>query len=260
MPFGILWPVEQEFIIASWNIGGGHTIASTKQFDYDEHEDAAYFIDQLAKIRPNIICLQESHANSKVSLAKRIQKELRLAHCFETMHHESHIDPSYMITTAILSAFPFSNTRTVELPYPTFKMQFPDGRASADHRRSIQIVNVGPLLLANMHGNNIKMFGYDYISGDGKKLAGQIESVLLANLTRPLIFAGDFNFSDIGQVFPRLQHDLSLEDSVPAGATRPDGNRTDHVLYSPDLQLVESRTVPTASDHYLCWTKLRVIP
>jgi endonuclease/exonuclease/phosphatase family metal-dependent hydrolase len=250
--------MKREIVVATWNIGGAHTIASTNQFDYVDQENADYFIEELRKVQPDIVCLQESHANQQDSLSKRIQEALGLPHLFETVSHDSHIDPAYKNATAIISATPLSNERTVEIPYPTFKMSFPDGRQSARHQRYLQTVEAGPFMLANTHGNNIQLFGYDYDKDEGKDLATKIQEVYVANLRQPLIFAGDFNCDDVPAVFPELLSRLHLSNAVPPGATRPDGRRTDYLLYSSEIELLESQVVETNSDHYLCWATFRL--
>ena len=57
-----------EFTIATWNIAGGRPIRTDGLFDYAD-EDINYFADELRKINPDVICLQETHMNDERSVA-----------------------------------------------------------------------------------------------------------------------------------------------------------------------------------------------
>ncbi len=248
----------KELTVASWNIGGGYKIASTKQFDYQEKEDVAYIISEIKKVKPDIVCLQESHVNDEDSLSRRIQAGIGFDHIFEVASHESHIDTRYKNATVILSKSNITRQNKVPIPYPEFELRFADGRYSAFHQRYLQTSEIENCMIANTHGNNINMFGYDYEQGKGKDLAGKIEEVYIDNLERPLIFVGDFNCDNAQKVFSKLVSTLKLSNAIPAGATRPDGRHTDYIFCSPELRIVESQVVKTQTDHYLCWTKFRL--
>jgi endonuclease/exonuclease/phosphatase family metal-dependent hydrolase len=109
-----------------------------------------------------------------------------------------------------------------------------------------------------VHGNNIQIFGHDYDRGEGKELAKQVEEIYLTNLKSPLIFAGDLNCDDVNSIYPELINHLSLRNTLPVGSTRADKRRTDYILCSPEIEVVDSAIVKTKSDHYLCWAKVRL--
>jgi endonuclease/exonuclease/phosphatase family metal-dependent hydrolase len=113
-------------------------------------------------------------------------------------------------------------------------------------------------MIANTHGNNIKMFGYDYAEGEGKKLSANIEQAYIKSLLKPLVFTGDFNCDDVERVFPNMVNKFGLTMALPDESTGPDARHTDYILCSTGVDILESHIVKTDTDHYLCWAKIRL--
>jgi exonuclease III len=92
--------------IVTWNIAGGCKIGR-EAFNYHE-EDIDYFVDQLAKLNADVICLQESHTNDHRSLAEVIAKALGGYKVADAPLSPSHINPDYQLAIAILGKKSFA--------------------------------------------------------------------------------------------------------------------------------------------------------
>lgn len=138
----------QKIKLASWNIAGGRPIRSAKSaFDYNE-EDINYFVAELKKVDPNIVCLQESHTNSERNIAKEIAKGLGMKNVLNTPKNKSHIDPKFMLGDAIVSKLQFETTDVYQYPDPDFELYFPDGRRADVHHKTLQVVKIGDIFIA----------------------------------------------------------------------------------------------------------------
>ena len=106
--------MESSLKIVTWNIGGAHTIKTKEMFDYNT-ENLSYFVDIIKALKPDVVCLQESHTNDKDVLAVRMAESLGLAHVFDAPRSPSHIDERYQLSNAILSRHPIETTKNVLL-------------------------------------------------------------------------------------------------------------------------------------------------
>lgn len=248
----------QNLKIVTWNIAGGRTAISNELFHYEDQENADYFIDKLRGLDADVICLQESHCHDDYSLSKRIAVALGMDHVFETPNHPSHIEPGMEISTAILSKRPFTSTKSFQLPYPEFEMRFKSGKLANVYHKFLQVVELDGFTLANIHTQPLRVFSYDYHTGEGKEYAHQVEDLLLEKLKAPLIFAGDFNIPHVETLFTRLFEKHQLKDSLNSSKpTEINGLHIDYILSSPEFVKAASGIKDSQSDHQLCWATLQ---
>ncbi|MBC7707796.1 endonuclease/exonuclease/phosphatase family protein [Polaromonas sp.] len=246
--------------IASWNIAGGHTIRSNKQFDYDEQENIEYFIGQLLALDADVICLQESHWHPEKSLSYRIAAALDFPFVFETINSPSGIDPAFKESTAVLSKAPLENTQEFCLPYPKFDLFLPDGSPAARWDKYLQVCEIQGVRIGNIHTQPLGYFGYNYQVEAGVGYAKEIEILLTQQLKEPFILVGDFNTQKANRAFERWFQANSLDDALPEQLpTRPNGNHIDYILHTPAFIKHDSGIISTNTDHYLCWAEFTVI-
>ena len=251
--------MKEQFTIATWNIGGAHTINSSDTFDYDK-EDVGYFAKILKSLNPDIVCLQESHTNADGAISRRIAELLDLPFVFDSPRSPSHIDDNYQLANAIISRYPIENTRHVLLPDPPFELYFRNGRKARRFPTYVQIAQIGDITVANTHLQPLGLFGYSWDRGEGKQLAVATEDIFIANLESPLVFAGDFNFPDLERIFPRLMPSLQLKSALDDSPTAIHGLRLDYILYSPELSSQKAKVIVTdKSDHYVGWAELLLL-
>jgi endonuclease/exonuclease/phosphatase family metal-dependent hydrolase len=254
---GILSYMQKSLRVATWNIGGAHTVYSSNIFDYDQ-EDLAYFAEQLKKLNLDVICLQESHTNSKRVTSKLLAEMLGLPFVFDSPRSPSHISKGYKLANAIISRHPIEDTKHILLPQPPFELYFQNGKKAKLFQTYIQKVQIRGVTFANTHLQPLHLFGYSWSDGEGQKLARNTENVLLKNLrTTPLIFAGDFNAPNLLADFPLLTKSLLLKAALHEQPTETKGMKMDYILCSPEFEVKSSDVIKTdKSDHYLGWTEL----
>lgn len=236
--------------IASWNIAGGRKEKVPGSFEYEDHEDLPYFANELKKVDPDVICLQECHTGNARSTAQELSRLLDFPHVFNAPASASHIDSNYELGIAILSKFPFDATETKFFPQPQFDSA--NSRGLKPHEKNIQFVRIGNLTIANTQMLPVQVFGYEYDSGPGMELAHQMEAVLM-DISDPVIFAGDFNHDWPAKIYPNTFIKYRLTEALPDAPTQYNGSRHDHILYSQELRVVESRLCKTSTDHFLCF-------
>ncbi|WP_344935393.1 endonuclease/exonuclease/phosphatase family protein [Sphaerisporangium flaviroseum] len=251
--------------VTSWNIAGARTINSLDSFDYGP-ENIPYFTRGLAKDRPDLVFLQESHvgATPSDSLAGRLADKLGLPHVMDTPTSISHLDPRYVLANSMLSKSPLRARAAHRLPRPDFEVRIRgEGEPVEPFDRYVQVarvnVNGRDITVANIHTNPLEFLGHagGYVEGDGVRHARAIERLLLDRLPRrgPLLLVGDFNTDDIFKAYPDLMRKLGLKDAlVDVPATVPWGQHPDHILYtSRTLRLIDAAaTADAGTDHYRC--------
>lgn len=249
--------------IASWNIAGGRKVKSNKRFDY-ANEDVEYFVDNIKRLDPDIVCLQEAHFKDGESTAQKISRLLSSYNVFDQELSPSHIESGYRLGNSILSKMDFQSKENFIFPYPEFEMYFKDGRKAIRHDKGLQLVKVNNFFVANTQFFPIGIFGHKYYKDGGKALIEKMSILIEEQLKTPLLFVGDFS-GDFGDYFNELMssvlHKFSLTDSIKNKMTRNEDSegkgkfKTDYILYSQDFNLIKSQVIETETDHYLCFSE-----
>src|SRR5437868_6099139 len=121
-----------EITIVTWNIAGAVPLKSNKEFNYEKEdylsEDVDYFVEELKKINPDLVCLQESHTKEDRSIGREIGDKLGFDTVRDMENSPSHIDPGYKLGNSIVSKIPVTELNQVIFHYPDFPLMFPDGR------------------------------------------------------------------------------------------------------------------------------------
>jgi len=245
-----------QFKLASWNINAG--IKFNRQTNQNEGpEDIDYFIEQLAKLDADIVCLQETHINKNRDLAREIAKSMSYEYSSSIATSISHLDPNYSLGMSIISKFPFQESKLIQFPNPQFDLCFKSGEKAPDHKKYIQRVSIGEITIANTQLLPIDIFGHEYSKGKGLKFAMQIEEKML-QLEEPIIFSGDFNINEPDKLFQSFFSKIHLVDLLPEKITIPlvekQKNKPDHIYYSDHFKVIESGVLDTNTDHLLCYS------
>jgi endonuclease/exonuclease/phosphatase family metal-dependent hydrolase len=243
--------------VLTWNINGGYPLISQHGKIYSETEDLSYIIKQLATLDADILCLQEVHTNQSRSQTREIAEKLSYPYIFETMASNSHIDPAYNLANAILSKQPFTAAKAICLPRPNFLLELPllpNGQRAEIHDKYLQVVQFETFTLANIHTLPLHVLGSSYASEDGKTFAGEVEKVFLEHFKAPLIFCGDFNYSDITTLYPKLFDELGLVNVLPNQPSVPTSTaRIDYILCSSkNFHTTNAAIYPVLADHFPC--------
>ena len=103
--------------VISWNIAGGHKVASLKHLDY-QTENLKYFAEKLKEFAPDIVCLQETHTKDIKSSASTLSKMLKMEIVIDSINHPSHIRKGYKLGNAVLSNIKPVKIKDVYYPNP----------------------------------------------------------------------------------------------------------------------------------------------
>lgn len=251
--------MKNRFKVATWNIGGAHTIKSANTFDYDK-ENLAYFAENLKDFDLDIVCLQESHTKEDDVVSNRLAELLGFPFVFDSPRSPSHIDEKYQLSNAIISRYPIEETRNVLLPDPFFELYFQDGRKARLFRTYIQIAKIQGINFANTHLQPLHIFGYAWSKGEGGQLASDTDKVFINNLSVPLVCMGDFNDPHLEKDFPGFIESFELKFALDDQPTQIKGEKVDYILYSPEFTVRKAEVIKTnKSDHYLCLAELEKV-
>ena len=248
--------------VASWNIAGAHTIKSSNTTIYDK-KDSAYFIEQLADLSPDIVCLQETHSTKggEPKDALTIARGLSMDVAVNSVNSPSHIDSKFTLGNSILTSIDYFDVKDELYPEPPGELYWNDGRPADTHHKSLQSVNIQNFQVLNTQMLPVRLFGFTYDNERGSEYSNGINSVMEGMAANPSIWCGDFNFNKPIQIYAHMSK-LNLKESLPQRETGPsddeENNKPDHILYSPEFTLLSSDIIKTQTDHYLCYAKFEV--
>lgn len=250
--------------VATWNLSGGRLARSSGLFDYEPGENLDYFVAELTKVNPDVVCLPETHlakeGQSGASLSSRLANKLGFSYVHDAPLHRSHIDSNYTLGIGLISKHAFE-AQDVPLPQPDFPILFANGKPATPHTRWLVVAEFDGFTLATTHNWPMEVFQLSYdkepAAGYGRSLADIYLNALPSG--RPLVLAGDLNFNSPENVMPKLLNELHLKEALPQDQpTRNAGDRPDHILYSPGFRCQKSRIIPGESEHYLCYATLEL--
>jgi endonuclease/exonuclease/phosphatase (EEP) superfamily protein YafD len=220
-----------------WNIGGGRI--------RDEHSDpdgsGSYSKPGLHEIiryikskNPDIITLQETHADSSAIQAEVIAESLGYFWTND-IYASSHLEDGQGLGQAIISRFPISNHKFELFYNAKFRKVWPSGEVWISHDKGISSsefnIKGSDLGVATLHMVPFRKYGVDIQSEIAQKVLLDIESKMNLGVGKFLI-QGDFNLdnSTLKPYFPNFisGDNREIETSSP---TTPGNRKYDHILY-----------------------------
>jgi exonuclease III len=218
--------------IATWNIGSARTINSKKVFDYAP-ENIDYFVQNLKKVDPDIVFLQETHMprDGSPSLAQRFADELGFAFHFDTVRvEESFIDATQRFGLSMISRWNLQDPESRKQPDVDLLMKVGD-EMNPLHPAFLQSASYSGINFFNTHFQPIHHTAESsWSSKVGANYARHIDKFLCDNLRTPMIFAGDFNAPNLKRDFPRFFSKFRLDDASWGGGNGFNGKKNG--LYS----------------------------
>jgi len=239
-----------------WNIGGAHI--RTPNDDAGNagsyaNENLAYIFEKLSSYSPDIITLQESHADDSNSQAQLISEQLGLPYFVNDAYDASHIAPGQKLCQSIISRFPIKDHSFSFFYNPHYRKIMEDGTEWKSHDKGISTVVVDvegtELIVQTLHLIPFRKFGIDTQNEEGQKIVSSIEK-LIEKERSPYLLQGDFNSPGVTLLLPNLASAELYErgGDIP---TTPKGRIYDHVLFRGLRQtkdtLIDSETL---TDHY----------
>lgn len=244
--------------VATWNIAGARRTRSDDAFDYDD-VDLPYFVEQLQRVAPDVMCIQESEVGPDGSTARDLAARLGYPHVFETEMCPSHIDPTKTLSLAVISKIPFDSTLARRLPTTRLDLKV-GGQSVTPYDRYAQVVRVAGIDVVNMHPTPLGFFGHSYEHGEGAAHAEEIGQTIRSLIDGPAVVAADLNTDRPGRVYQDLFDEMNLDPALEPDARTVPGwdGAPDQVYSSRELQATGSGIEPTETDHHLVWSDLSV--
>jgi endonuclease/exonuclease/phosphatase family metal-dependent hydrolase len=116
-----------------------------------------------------------------------------------------------------------------------------------------QMINV-----INFHLVPFHYFGENWADKKFQNMKDYITNLLVQAVKKPTIAIGDFNYADLGKIYPKLFSQGKYQETF-LEVTTPTKGQQDHILYSNHWQLSTYKIDSSvAADHYLCSAELEL--
>lgn len=241
--------------IATWNIGGGF-ILSEQKHEFDT-EDLSYFIDELKKIQPDIVCLQEVHVSENNNQPKIIAKALGFEFYQIESIADSHLKSGEKLSIAIISKYPIISSKFNKLPNPNLEFIW-NGEKTLSHDKGFLEA------IIDYKGSNIKVlsghmvpfrkFEKDFLANEFKNIRDEIERII-CHEKMPMVIGADMNFEDIQQLIPSV-FKQGFKYILNGEPTTPKNRKYDKIIISSDWIFTDSNIIQGKADHYVCFADI----
>lgn len=239
-----------------WNIGGGKIRSADAPVEgpYDV-DGVAHIVELLKKHNPDIITLQETHADNKIIQAEIIAKEIGLPYSTNDVYDKSHIEDGQGLGQAIISRFPISEHNFKLFFNPHFETLGPSGGTWISHDKGVSRWNVdlgkGKIVeVATLHLIPFRVFGVNPLEEKFENLRNNIAD-LSSPSSNTFLLQGDFNFDDSSlKSFLPIIFEKGVSEVLLADPTTPKGRKYDHVVYD-GLKHIRSEVLSDVlADHF----------
>jgi endonuclease/exonuclease/phosphatase family metal-dependent hydrolase len=239
-----------------WNIGGGKVRAIDGAVDVlaSYNNDGLVEIIELLQInKPDIITLQEIHADSSSNQAEAIADALGLQYVVSDFYADSHIEAGQRLGQAILSRYPITSHDFELFLNPHYEAIWEDGSKALSHDKGVTSCTIDiegvSFDVKTLHLIPFRRFNVDPESKEAKLVLEDVADKLGGDSSNILI-QGDFNldFSSLKEILPTFMQNLNeVIQNLP---TNPKGRKLDHVVFR-GLNLESSLPIDTVlTDHY----------
>ncbi len=242
-----------------WNVGAG----KFRLKDDDALVGGSYNLDDIDNVievlrleNPDIITLQEVHADDKRNQVEIIAQGLGYSYYVSDFYSESHLEYGQRLGQGIIARFPITNHKSRLFKNPLVKVIWKDGRAVTTHDNGVTscIVEVGgvSLVVETLHLVPFDPFKIDLSSNVAKEVFSDVEDQLLDSSER-LLIQGDLNLGHLNprvrEVMPRLSQ-AGIQELDLMAPTIPNGERPDRIMYR-GLKVIDSKVSSSVlTDHY----------
>ncbi len=245
--------------ILSWNVGGEHRFLGTLQDGYQhEKEDQEYFLRHILDINADIVGLQETHhalAGKTMTFSEMVSK-VGYNRSENYPYGESHIKEESWLSLANFSRYPIKESFFFELPNPNLQKV----RENGDVWRSLDVgiacscldVDGQEVMLLNTHLVAYHYLGRNAMEGEFQNVRDTIENFVLQYKKVPTVLVGDFNYSYLAEMLPRVFSVGNFFEVFTDTETAPGKGQQDHILLSKHWKVSRYEIRKLEADHYQC--------
>ncbi len=247
--------------IVSWNIAGGHTFKGTVEdaLSY-EKEDLDYFIDHLGKSKAEIVCLQEVHipANqNEPPQSNVIAKKLGYKHIANHIYGgRSHIKKQQQLALATISKLSIKKSYFHKLPNPNLQITRPNGDVWVSFDVGFLVTQIdynGKMVnVLNTHLVPFHYFERDFSEPQFQNVRDDISTFLIKLSEEPTIAAGDFNYTNLKKLLPKVFEGQKYKEPFENIETTSGRGQQDYILFTSQLNIQDSRVQKVDADHCIC--------
>lgn len=239
-----------------WNIGGGkiRSADAPAEGPYDVN-GMTHIVELLRKYNPDIITLQETHADEEIVQAKIIAKEIGLPYSTNDIYDKSHIEDGQGLGQAIISRFPIDEHDFKLFFNPHFEIAGPDGGKWISHDKGVskcllEYSEGMKIQVATLHLIPFRKFEVDPLEEKFENLREDIAE-LSSPSSNTFLLQGDFNFDDASlKLFLPTLFEKGISEVLLDDPTTPKGRKYDHVVYG-GLRHVRSKILSDVlTDHF----------
>jgi hypothetical protein len=239
--------------VANWNINGGYLIKN----NYTTN-NFKYFIDEIKKLKPDIVFIQEGHISSTYSQIEVLSKELNLKYYTCQKLGDSHIEEGNELCIFILSKFKLENIefKEIKIPYfekynETFKRVIKSNLHKKGFLKAEIKYNNKKLNLICSHGHALYLFEKS-LDDFPKQKEESVNYVL--NNSDNLVFGVDMNYdklSEIKQINNKCIFIFKEEKTYR-------NKENDHIVVGNNLKILNKNINYCTNDHPLMYVDLDI--
>ncbi len=241
--------------VATWNIGGGF-ISSNQKHEFNT-EDINYFIDELKKIQPDVICFQEIHVSENNNQPKVIAKALGYKFFKTETIADSHLKDGEKLSIAVISKYPIISSKFNKLPNPNLEFIWNGEKAFSHDKGFLEVViNYQDTRITVLSGHLVPFhkFERDFLADEFKNIRTKIEKIICHN-KMPTVVGADLNFEDTYQLIPNVLNQ-GFKFILNNEPTTPKDRKYDKIIISSDWVFANSKIIQGKADHYLCFADI----
>lgn len=239
--------ISQEFVFAGEKPG---------EQNFSRFSPQEYLV-HFQQYNPDILCLAEvlMDENGKSEFVSQVGKKLQLPYIKTLVNEKSWLSPGNYYGLAFLSQFPIVDYKTFFLPHPKLEVIRPDGAHWILHDKGAQKITINTpekkLTIFNLHYFPFHHFGRRMDEPEFEESREAFVNIF-QNTSDTTIICGDFNnkYVSFGKAFPELEEKFT--QAIKTKTTLVGGeDQLDHILYTKDLNVLESKAEAYLSDHYM---------
>jgi len=242
--------------IATWNINGGFI---SKEANLYTDENTGYIGEELCKVRPDIVCLQETHVSESTNQSSMLAKILGdYSHRTEVIG-DSHIKDGEKLCISFLSKYKILTSKFHTLLNPNLTFVW-NGVPAQSHEKGFleSILDYHGTQIRVLSGHMVPFWRFQKDFMEFHDIRKQIEDIICSSKI-PTLLGADMNFDgNFVELLPKVfntGYQLVLENKP----TTPVGQHFDKICISKDWKSSQSHIIQGRADHYMCYADVELL-
>lgn len=242
--------------IATRNIGWWFILWEDHK-TYDK-EDLDYFSEQLKKINPDILFLQEVHSSEKGSQVKTISESIWKEFSCVLQLDESHLVEWEKLSLATISSYPLVEIKKHILTNPKLSWNI-NWKDVVSHNKWFLECKVDIwwriVRLLCWHMVPFRKFWEDFMDDKFRWIRQLIEKIA-TDWDLPIILWADMNYNENIESLLPLIFSKWFKSVLGDSITTPKWRKYDKIIISKDFGCSDSWVIQWNADHYLCYADI----